>query len=67
MCEPSVNREILTMSIKRELRNAPLGLRITPTLKAAIEQAASDDHRSVSSMAEKIITEWLVARGYLEK
>lgn len=55
------------MSEDRELRNAPLGLRITPTLKDAIERAAKDDHRSVSSMAELILTEWLVGRGYLPK
>jgi hypothetical protein len=55
------------LSEKRELRNAPLGLRITPTLKAALERAAEDDRRSVASMAEIILVEWLEAREYLKK
>ena len=58
---------MLTLSVKRELRNAPLGLRITPTLKAALEKAAEDDRRSVASMAEMILAEWLEGRGYLKK
>jgi len=58
---------VLTLSEKRELRNAPLGLRITPTLKAALEQAAEDDRRSVASMVEIILVEWLEAREYLKK
>jgi len=60
-----VNRILLTMSNNSERRDAPLGLRITPTLKKALEHAARDDHRSVSSMAERIITEWLESKGYL--
>jgi hypothetical protein len=54
------------LSGKREIRNAPLGLRITPSLKAALETAAENDRRSVASMAEIILTEWLQRRGYLE-
>lgn len=57
---------MLTLLDKRELRTAPLGLRITPRLKAALEQAAADDHRSVASMAELIIVTGLEARGYLK-
>jgi hypothetical protein len=37
-----------------------------PSLKSALERAASDDHRSVASMAEKILIEWLRANGYLK-
>ena len=58
---------MLTLSAKRELRNAPLGLRIKPTVKEALERAAQDDHRSVASMAEKILTHWLEAENYLSK
>ena len=56
---------MLTLSDKRELRSAPLGLRITPSLKAALENAAKDDRRSVAAMAEIILTQWLEERGYL--
>jgi hypothetical protein len=50
---------------KPETRTAPLGLRILPSVKAAIEKAAKDDQRPVASMAEKILVEWLRAKGYL--
>lgn len=61
----AVNEKVLTLSNKRELRSSPLGLRITPTLKSALEQAADDDHRSMASLAELIISEWLATKGYL--
>lgn len=43
-----------------------LGIRLHPATKAALEKAAKADVRSVSSMAEKILTDWLVANGFLE-
>jgi hypothetical protein len=52
--------------MSEERRTAPLGLRLLPTLKSALERAASDDQRSVASMAEKILAEWLRANGYLK-
>lgn len=45
----------------------PLGVRLPPDVKSALEQAAATDLRSQSSMAEKIITDWLKANGYLPK
>lgn len=65
LIEIAANQKELTLPEKRELRSAPLGLRITPTLKAALERAANDENRSVASMAEVILTEWLQGRGYL--
>lgn len=62
-----VNSGLLTLSDKRELRTAPLGLRITPSLKQALERAAEADRRSVASMAEIIITEWLEKHGHLKE
>ncbi|MBU2935171.1 MULTISPECIES: hypothetical protein [Pacificibacter] len=53
------------MSNKRELKSAPLGLRITPSLKEALEKAAQKDSRSVASMAEVILTQWLEEHGHL--
>lgn len=55
------------MTNKEELRTMPLGLRVTPSLKSAIEKAAKDDRRSMASMAELILTDWLENKGYLEK
>lgn len=43
----------------------PLGARVQPQVKEALERAAKDDARSMSSMAEKILTDWLRERGYL--
>lgn len=44
-----------------------LGIRIPQDTKDALEKAAKDDLRSVSSMVEKIITDWLREKGYLSK
>ena len=44
-----------------------LGVRVQPETKAALEKAAKDDLRSVSSLIEKILIEWLRAKGYLGK
>lgn len=44
-----------------------LGVRVQPETKAALEKAAKDDLRSVSSLIEKILVEWLREKGYLPK
>ncbi len=48
-------------------RTAPLGFRITPEMKDALERAAKDDDRSVSSLVERILKAWLVEKNYLPK
>lgn len=45
----------------------PMSFRPNAETKAALEQAASDDMRSVSSLIEKILTEWLREKGYLPR
>lgn len=45
----------------------PLGFRVDPEVKAAIEKAAQADDRSVSSLIERILKDWLRRRGYLSK
>jgi hypothetical protein len=44
-----------------------LGIRVQPEVKAALEKAAKDDLRSVSSLIEKMAVEWLRERDYLQK
>lgn len=44
-----------------------LSLRVTATVKKAAERAASDDHRSMASLVEKVMTEWLTEHGYIPK
>jgi hypothetical protein len=49
------------------VKTPSLGVRVQPEVKAALEKAAADDVRSVSSLIEKIAVEWLRERGYLPK
>jgi hypothetical protein len=55
------------MRITNVTKTNPLGFRVEPEIKAAIEKAAADDDRSVSSLIERILKEWLMRRGYLPK
>ncbi len=55
------------MSASKETRTAPLGLRITPSVKKALEAAAAEDHRPVASYVEKLLIEHLRKKGYLPK
>jgi hypothetical protein len=48
-------------------KTAALAFRIDAGMKAALEKAARDDSRSVSSLCDKIIAEWLRAHGYMAK
>lgn len=54
------------MSDDKEIRNASIGLRFFPSIKEAIEKAAKEDRRTVSALIEKIVVEWLKAKGYLK-
>ncbi len=49
------------------VRTAPISFRLELGLKNALEEAAKDDMRSVSSMVEKILTTYLREKGYLPK
>lgn len=44
----------------------PVSFRLSPEVKAAAERAAEDDHRSLSSLVEKLLIEFLKKKGYLE-
>lgn len=48
-------------------RTNPLGVRVEPDIKEALERAAKDDDRSVSSLVERILKAWLVEKGYLKQ
>jgi predicted HicB family RNase H-like nuclease len=48
-------------------KTATLNLRINPELKLMAEKAAASDQRSLTSLIEKLLTEWLKANGYLPK
>jgi len=42
-----------------------LAFRVNPEIKDALEKAATADDRSVSSLVERILRDWLRASGYL--
>jgi hypothetical protein len=48
-------------------RTASIGIRVEPPIKAAAEKAANDDRRTLASFMEKLLVEWLEAKGYLPK
>lgn len=51
----------------KRIKTAQINLRITPELKAAAETAAADDQRSLTSLIEKLLTDHLKERGYVQK
>jgi hypothetical protein len=46
-------------------RTANIGVRVEPALKEAAEKAAAADHRSVASLLEKLLTEYLEQNGFV--
>ena len=42
-------------------------MRLTPTVKTALQKAAAEDGRSMASKTEKILADWLREHGYLKK
>ena len=53
------------MSETAERRTASLGLRLQPTLKAALDQAAKEARRPVASYVEILLMDHLREKGYL--
>jgi len=49
-----------------ETKSAQLLMRIRPSMKAAAEKAAVDDDRSLTSLIEKLLSDYLKKRGYLK-
>jgi len=48
-------------------KTPPVGVRMDPELKAALERAAFEDQRSLSALISKILREWAVDNGLLRK
>ena len=53
--------------MQKRIKTAQVNLRIEPALKDAAERAAADDHRSLTSLIEKLLTDHLRDRGYLPR
>lgn len=48
-------------------KGLPISFRLTPEKKLALEIAAEEDSRSVSSLLDKLVSDWLKEQGYLKK
>lgn len=48
-------------------RDVALSFRVEPDMKKALEKAANDDDRSVSSLVMRILKAWLIENNYLKK
>jgi hypothetical protein len=46
-----------SVHMANETKSAVVQLRMAPSLKAAAEKAAADDHRSLTSLVEKLLTD----------
>lgn len=44
----------------------PVGIRLEPEERAALERAAAADDRPMSALARKILVEWLRKHGHLK-
>jgi hypothetical protein len=47
-------------------KSVQVNLRITPILKRAAVKAAADDQRSLTSLIEKLLTDYLKEKKYLK-
>lgn len=47
-------------------KTSAISVRVPDAVKKAAEKAAADDSRSLASLVEKILAEWLRANGYLK-
>jgi hypothetical protein len=54
-----------TMTEEQRQKTATLNLRLDPEIKAALEQAAKDDRRTITSLIEILLIPHLRAKGYL--
>jgi len=52
---------------EKRLKTAQVNLRVDPRLKAAADKAAADDHRSLTSLIEKLLSDYLKRKGYWPK
>jgi len=51
--------------MEKRVKTAQVNLRMKPNLKQAAEAAATDDHRSLTSLVEMLLTRHLIEHGYL--
>lgn len=55
------------MSLYEMAKTAALAFRVQDEVKAALEKAAAADDRSVSNLTDRILRDWLTAKGFLRE
>lgn len=58
-------RKLSSYTVK-EPKTATVNLRLQPSLKMAAEAAADEDSRSLTSLIEKVLKDYLKAHGFLK-
>ncbi len=51
---------------QKEIKSAMIALRLAPSLKEAAERAAAEDSRTLTSLVQKALKDYLAARGYVK-
>jgi hypothetical protein len=52
--------------MEKRIKTAQVNLRLEPKLKEAAERAAEADHRSLTSLVEKLLTDYCKKQGFLK-
>ena len=52
--------------VRRMTKAEPIGIRLEPDERTALEEAAAADDRTMSALGRKIIAEWLRVNGWLK-
>jgi len=52
--------------VEKRIKTAQVNLRLEPELKKAAEKAAAEDHRSLTSLVEKLLADYCKKRGFLK-
>ena len=58
--------DVKPVASEKRVKTAQVNIRFHPDLKEAAERAAADDHRSLTSLIEKVLSDHLRERGYLQ-
>jgi hypothetical protein len=53
--------------IHKPAKSAPIGVRLEPETRKALEVAAEDESRTLANMIERAVIEYLRKHGYLTK
>ena len=62
ICQPTG----YTKMTEKRKKTSIITIRAEPHLKAAAEKAAMDDHRSLTQLVEKLLSDYLREKGYLK-